>query len=276
MIIRETRVTHALSRSGLPDLDYALNPYIGCLHGCIYCYARLYTSMRDAAENWGKIVYVKANLIDALRRDVRRLRPGVVGIGTITDPYQPPEALYRLTRRALKILLDNGFHASIQTKNTLILRDLDILRHYRRLVDVGFTITTLDYSVSQRLEPGASPPKARAEAIRRLSSEGIDTWIFYGPVIPGLNDDEDTVDSIISLAAEADSRILVDSLHIKSFMLKPRHPLYPHVLLAKQYDWSRFYHRFLEKCGEKGVKCTVGLAEPPKTSIITLDKFMEE
>ncbi len=260
--IKHTRVTHALSRSRLPDLDYALNPYVGCLHGCIYCYARLYTSIPDAAESWGSIVYVKDNLIESLRRDMSRFPPGVVGVGTVTDPYQPVEALYKLTRSSIEILLRHGFHVSIQTKNTLVLRDLDILTQYRERVDVGFTITTLDNAKAGLIEPWASPPRRRSDALTRISAAGVETWIFYGPVIPGINDDHDTAESIVGLASKTNSKLLIDSLHVKKFMLAYGHPLRIHAYLARSYDWDGFYEMTMKLCEEYGVECVKGLAEP--------------
>ncbi|MEM2852825.1 MAG: hypothetical protein QW438_06515 [Ignisphaera sp.] len=94
----EIEVRQALTKSGLPDLDYALNPYLGCGHGCLYCYAKIYTRLSEVVANWGKIIAVKKNLLDILTNEVERLKRGTVGIGTITDPYQPIEAIYRLTR----------------------------------------------------------------------------------------------------------------------------------------------------------------------------------
>ncbi|HDJ83372.1 MAG TPA: radical SAM protein, partial [Desulfurococcaceae archaeon] len=115
------KVKEALSKSGLPDLDYALNPYMGCWHSCIYCYARLYTWYKEIADNWGRIIAVKENIVEVLRREIKYKPRGIVGVGTITDAYQPVEALYEITQKSLKVLFSAGFHASIQTKNPLIL-----------------------------------------------------------------------------------------------------------------------------------------------------------
>uniref|UniRef100_A0A7C5Z010 Radical SAM protein n=2 Tax=Ignisphaera aggregans TaxID=334771 RepID=A0A7C5Z010_9CREN len=168
--IIEVEVKQALSKSGLPDLDYALNPYVGCVHGCLYCYAKAYTRYKKVVDNWGRIVLVKKNLIPTLLREVKKVKKGSVGIGTITDPYQPVEAIYKLSRRSIEALAENGFKISIQTKSSLILRDIDILRMYRDIVDVGITITsTFNTSPMILLEPYSSPPKARIETLRKLS-----------------------------------------------------------------------------------------------------------
>jgi len=207
--IVEVDINNALSRSGLPDLDYALNPYIGCLHGCLYCYAKMYTRFRNVVDNWGYIVIIKRNLIDVLSREVKRFRKGVVGLGTITDGYQPIEAIYKLSRKSIEILVENGFRVSIQTKSSLILRDLEILKRYRDFIDIGITITsTSNSSLIKLLEPFSSPPTARIEALKRLSIEGIKTWIFYGPVIPGYNDSIEELLKIISLAKETKRHVI--------------------------------------------------------------------
>lgn len=269
--ILTVKASRAISRSGLPDIDYALNPYIGCSHGCIYCYARLYTRHREVAENWGSIVIVKENLLEVLRKETKKYKPGVIGLSTITDPYQPVEAIYRLSRGSLRILLENNFHVSIQTKNPLILRDLDILVNYRNRVDVGFTITTLNNSIARLIEPYSPPPSSRAKALIELSRKNIDTWIFYGPVIPGLNDDIKTIDHMLNLALETNSKILIDNLHVKPFMKKEDHPLRKYIARTSKSWWKTFLEIILRKCREYGVKCITGYAEPMEN--ITLDKY---
>jgi DNA repair photolyase len=257
--IIKRRTMTALSRSGLPGLDYALNPYTGCVHACIYCYARLYTHDRRVSENWGRIVVVKENLLEVLNSEVKRLRKGVVGVGTVTDAYQPIEAVYKLTREAVRILLSNGFKVSIQTKNPLILRDIDVLSRGKELVDVGFTITSVKCSKSRLMEPNAPCPEARIEALRRLSGLGFKTWIFYGPIIPGFNDDEDTITSLVDIALETNSVLYYDPLHFKPFMKDPKHPLFP--LYASNVLSERIgkaISRLRQKCLERDIQCRGG------------------
>ncbi|HEW63519.1 SPL family radical SAM protein, partial [Fervidicoccus fontis] len=246
-------VKSAISQSGLPDLDYALNPYLGCSHGCIYCYARLYTKDERASKNWGKVVLVKTNLVEVLKKEVKRKKKGIVGVGTITDAYQPLEAIYKLTRRSVKILLESGFYLSFQTKNPLILRDKEILLNYREKVDVGFTITSLKSSVSKFIEPNAPFPISRANAIRALSKEGIKTWIFYGPIIPRINDDRETADAIVTLAVETGSTLFYDSLHIKSFMLNDTYPLNEIIRTFDKARVKNFLNFLKKRCEEEGI-----------------------
>jgi DNA repair photolyase len=272
--IAEVDINNALSRSGLPDLDYALNPYIGCVHGCLYCYAKMYTRFRNVVESWGYIVIVKRNLIDVLSREVKRFRKGVVGLGTITDGYQPIEAIYKLSRKSIEILVENGFRVSIQTKSSLILRDLEILKRYRDLIDIGITITsTSNTSLIKLLEPFSSPPTARIETLKRLSNEGIKTWIFYGPVIPGYNDGIDEILKIISLAKETKSMLYIDKLRVKRFMWSNKH-LRLIAKLSIEYNWEKFYENILELCRDEGIICRLGFEYSEEDK--KLDKYIKK
>ena len=275
VVYKRVRVSQALVRSGLYDLDYALNPYAGCEHGCLYCYARAYTRYRDAAESWGEIVYVKENIVEVLAREARHRKPGVVGVSTITDPYQPIEREEMLTRKCLQVLLSAGFHVSIQTKSDMVTRDLDILHEHRKRVDVGFTITTLDNGTAALIEPRAPPPSLRARALKEVASAGLETWVFLGPIIRGVNDSEGNIRRIARLAADTGSTLYYDYLRIRpgvSLSLGALVTNYPHVLSTDPM-WRRAVSRLVESiCGEEGVKCVP--AFPPKDRKQTLDKFL--
>ncbi|MGC8506303.1 MAG: SPL family radical SAM protein [Thermoplasmata archaeon] len=211
--IQEIEVKSALGKSGLRELDYSLNPYLGCLHSCIYCYAMDFTRIRPSTD-WGKYVVVKTNLLDILRREVKRKRKGIVGVSTITDPYQPVEGRFKLTRESIAMLADNGFSVTIQTKSPLVVRDTDILKKHRNRIDVGFTITTTDNSKARLLEPETPSPASRVEAIRRLRESGIETWIFFGPIIRGINDTTGDIRGMIEAAADTGSRIIYDRYNL--------------------------------------------------------------
>ncbi|MEM0016604.1 MAG: radical SAM protein [Saccharolobus sp.] len=237
MIIKYIKVKTALSESGLKEIDYSLNPYLGCVYSCTYCYAPYFTPNKEASENWGKVVVIKDNLLEVLRKEVKVKRKGTVGISTITDPYQPIEALQKLTRESLKILLESNFRVSIQTKSPLVLRDIDILERYKKNVDVGFTITSLNW-----VEPNAPPPKARIKALERIS-EVVESWLFLGPIIKGVNDD---VEEIIDEVSNLRIRIIFDRFR-KYKGLK--------------YDegdskwWSKVRESILNKCKRYNLEC---------------------
>ena len=252
MKIYEVRASRALAPSGLPEYDYSLNPYVGCLHGCLYCYAMDFTRGPPAAA-WGEMVYVKVNLLELLRREVRRVRPGVVGISTITDPYQPPEARYKLTRGAVEMLAQAGFHVSIQTKSGMVTRDLDLLTRHRHAVDVGITITTLR-DKARILEPHAAHPLARARAAEKLANAGIKVWIFLGPVIPSYNDGAQDLAEVIRLARRIGAEVIYDR-----YRPKPRADAH----LAAGYRpvkptaewWSQVKKTVERICAEEGAAC---------------------
>lgn len=210
MRVFEIETSGSISRSGMRELDYCLNPYLGCHHGCTYCYAIDMTSRRDAAENWGEVVYVRRNIVGNLAADIKGLRRGTVGISTITDPYQAVEAKYRLTGKSLKILLENGFRVTLQTKSPLARLDFHLLARYRNLADIGFTIATSDNARTRLTEPHTPSPGARFRAIKEASSLGINTWIYFGPIMKGINDSQEEISAIMRWASSSNSRVIFD------------------------------------------------------------------
>jgi len=187
-----------LATNESPDLgfDVSLNPYRGCEHGCIYCYARPfheYLGYSSGLDFETKIL-VKENAPELLRNALqsKSWNPRVIEMSGVTDAYQPAERRYRLTRRCLEVLLEYRNPTGIVTKNFLITRDLDILAEMAEmgLVTVLLSITTLDSGLTRVLEPRTSHPGRRLEALRRLSEAGIPTGVFVAPVIPGLTDSE--------------------------------------------------------------------------------------
>lgn len=183
LIGREIHARSLLNKSKI--FDYCLNPYTGCQVGCRYCYARLFIPRYSGhSESWGTFVDVKVNAVEVLRRQLRRTRRGVVWISSVCDPYQPLERRLQLTRRLLKVLLEFDFPINIQTKNALVLRDLDLFLGFEE-IEVGLTITTENESIARLFEPGASPVKERIEALGKLKQAGLRTFAFLGPLLPG-------------------------------------------------------------------------------------------
>lgn len=183
VLIKEIRCKSALTPSRIAGIDYALNPYVGCAHGCRYCYADFMRRFTNHREPWGTFVDVRVNAPDQLARDVVRLRPGVVSLSTVTDPYQPLERRYALSRRCLTVLAGTLFPVSILTKSPLVTRDLDLLRVLPEC-EVGLTITTDDERMRRLLEPHAPPIAERLTALAALKAAGVRTYAFVGPVLP--------------------------------------------------------------------------------------------
>lgn len=183
LIIREIIAKSILTKSGIPGADYCINPYIGCFHGCRYCYATFMKKYTNHEEPWGSFVDVKMNAPEILRRQLKRAVKGTIIISSVTDAYQPVEGRYKLTRRCLEELLSYQFPVGILTKSPLVLRDMDIIKKFRD-IEVGITITTNDERIRKIFEPKAPPVEARIQTLKRLHENGIRTYVFIGPVLP--------------------------------------------------------------------------------------------
>ena len=182
MKIREIKAKSILSQSQV--YDYALNPYVGCQHNCVYCYAKFMKRFTGHQEVWGDFVDVKINAPELLASEVKRKRPGRVWISGVCDPYQPLERKYMITKRCLDILVENSWPFTVQTKSPLVLRDIETLKKADN-IEVGFTITTADERIRRLFEPGAPPSSKRIEALAALRSEGITTFAMIAPILPG-------------------------------------------------------------------------------------------
>lgn len=182
MKIREIKAKSILSQSQV--YDYALNPYVGCQHNCVYCYAKFMKRFTGHQEVWGDFVDVKINAPELLASEVKRKRPGRVWISGVCDPYQPLERKYMITKRCLDILVENSWPFTVQTKSPLVLRDMETLKKADN-IEVGFTITTADERIRRLFEPGAPPSSKRIEALAALHSEGITTFAMIAPILPG-------------------------------------------------------------------------------------------
>jgi DNA repair photolyase len=211
MIIKEVQCKSALSKSNLPGLDYSLNPYRGCQHACAYCYVP--NVLRIKRSEWGGFVDVKTNIPNVLSKELRTKKPGIVALSTVTDPYQPVEKRYKLTRFCLEQLLIRDFPVHIQTNSDLITRDIDLISKFSD-VEVMFSIATLDDSERKLMEPYSSSIKNRFSAIKELNNAGIKITVFFGPVYPTINDENltDLIDKFEELGV---AEIMVDRFNLK-------------------------------------------------------------
>jgi DNA repair photolyase len=184
------------------------------VHGCHYCYARRYHSFLDlnAGQDFSGVVFVKTNLPEVLRRELWRpsWKREEVAVGTATDPYQPIEGRYRLTRACLQAFADHANPISLVTKGTLIVRDTDLLADLAAGpgCTVVFSLTNLDRDLWQQLEPGTPPPLQRLAAMRRLADAGIRAGVLIAPVLPGLTDERPSLEGLVHAAAEHGARFL--------------------------------------------------------------------
>jgi len=212
MIEKTVECKSVLNKSALAD--YCINPYIGCQHGCKYCYAESYTRrFSKHSEAWGDFVDVKINAPTVLAREVKRKPKGTVYLSSLTDAYQPLERKYELTRKLLEILLQHQFPISIQTKSALVLRDLDLIQEFHER-EVGFTITTLNDNVRKAFEPASSTVEEKLRAIRQLKEKGVKTYVFFGPVMPYLSD-QNLEQYFHQIAGTGVDYVYVDKLNLK-------------------------------------------------------------
>lgn len=210
--VTEERARSILTRNESPDLPFttSINPYRGCEHGCIYCYARPSHAYLDLSPglDFETRLFAKVNAAELLRQELAK--PGYrcesISIGANTDPYQPVERDYRITRSIIEVLAACDHPFAIITKNALVLRDLDLLvpMARKKLVKVFVSVTTLDHDIARRLEPRASSPTRRIEAIHALAEAGVPTGVMVAPIIPFLTDDG--LERILETAAEAGAR----------------------------------------------------------------------
>ena len=201
-----------ITRNDSPDIgfDRSINPYRGCEHGCVYCFARpthAYLGLSPGLDFESKL-FVKPEAAELLEKELSApgYTPKVIAIGTNTDPYQPIERRYKVMRRILEVLDRAGHPVGIVTKSALVLRDLDILARMaeRNLAKVALSVTTLDPELARRMEPRAATPMRRLETLRRLSQAGVPTTVMVAPVIPALNDME--IERILEAAYTAGVR----------------------------------------------------------------------
>jgi len=210
--VSEHRAKSIISRNDSPDIgfDQSINPYLGCEHGCIYCYARpthAYLGLSPGQDFESKL-FAKANAAEILRKELNRAsyQPSVIALGANTDPYQPIERKLGITRSVLQVLQEFQAPVSITTKGSAITRDIDILSAMARqgLARVNISLATMDADIARKMDPRAPSPRRRLEMIRELADAGVPVAVFTSPVIPALTDVD--LERILKAAAEAGAR----------------------------------------------------------------------
>lgn len=206
--VREIDCKSVINRvQGMP-FEWSINPYRGCRHACVYCYARPtheYLGL-NGADEFQEVIFAKVNAPQVVRGELARRswHGDTVVIGTATDPYQQAESRYRITRGILEAFRDFRNPLGLTTKSPMVLRDLDILGELAQHteVTVHFTVTTMDETLWRKIEPTTAKPHKRLEALRTLHEHGIRTGVFLSPVLPGLTDDMKHLEAVVAAAAE--------------------------------------------------------------------------
>ena len=206
---REEPCRSALNRVKGMYFGWSLNPYMGCAHRCTFCYVRAYELRADrpSDDRYGRSIRVKINVADVLRAELARAswQGDTVAIGAATDPYQPAEGRYELTRRCLEVLRDASNPISLITRSPMIVRDIDVLAEASSRAQVGvvFSVPTLDEEVWRRTEPGTPPPRRRLEALTRLVEAGVNASVGMAPILPGISDSPEQLEQVVRAAREA-------------------------------------------------------------------------
>lgn len=246
-------------------IDYNMNLYKGCSHGCIYCDSR---SNCYQIKNFN-IVRGKLNAISTLERELSRKEKGVIGMGSMSDPYNPQEKKYEMTRDALKLIQKYNYGVSIDTKSDLVLRDIDCLKEIRKKnnVIVKFTITTASDELSKKIEPHVCPSSKRFAAIKKLSDNGIFVGIMINPVLPFITDSAENIRSLVRLAHENGAKFIHTYMSMTlrdnqreyyyskiSPEIKKRYiETYKESYLCYPLNAKMLYRIFMEECEKYGI-----------------------
>jgi DNA repair photolyase len=241
---REEPCRSALNRvRGMP-FAWSLNPYMGCVHRCTFCYVRAFEARADRPwdDRYGASIRVKTNVAEVLRRELSRAswEREPVAVGAATDPYQPAEGRYRLTRACVEAFAEAASPFSIITRGPLIVRDVDVLVEAARRAEVSvtFSVPTLDHEIWQRTEPGTAPPRQRLRALSRLVEAGIDARVGMAPILPGLSDRPELLADVVREARAA------GATGIWANLLYLRKGTREHFLAALGRDWPELLPKY--------------------------------
>ena len=248
---REEPCRSALNRvRGMP-FEWSLNPYMGCVHRCTFCYVRAFERRADrpSDDRYGASIRVKTNVAEVLRRELARPSwdGGVVAIGAATDPYQPAEGRYELTRACLEVLGHAANPLRIITRGPMIVRDVDVLAEAatRASVAVTFSVPTLDHEIWRRTEPGTAPPRQRLRALKQLVDAGIAASVGMAPILPGLTDKPELMADVVRAAREAGAT----GIWANMLFLKPGTK--EHFLEALARDWPELLPEYERLYGRR-------------------------
>jgi DNA repair photolyase len=268
---REEPCRSALNRvRGMP-FAWSLNPYMGCAHQCTFCYVRAFERRADrpSDDRYGSSIRVKVNVADVLRAELARpaWRGEGVAIGAATDPYQPVEGRYRLTRACLEVLAHARNPFSLITRGPMIVRDIDVFVEAARHADVSvmFSVPTLDVEVWRKTEPGTPPPIQRLRALTRLVDAGVKAGVGMAPILPGISDRPEQLEAVVKAAREA------GAVSIWANVLFLRPGTREHFLEALARDWPEELDRY-ERLYERRAYLKGDQTKPVKDAVNELRK----
>jgi DNA repair photolyase len=268
---REEPCRSALNRVQGMGFKWSLNPYMGCVHRCTFCYVRAFEKRADrpSDERYGRSIRVKTNVAEVLRRELARpsWEREIVAIGAATDPYQPAEGRYKLTRACLEVLGDFANPIRIITRGPMIVRDIDMLVRAaeRASVAVTFSVPTLDHEIWQRTEPGTAPPHQRLRALKQLVDAGIQANVGMAPILPGLSDKPELMADVVRAAREAGATgVWANLLYLKPGTKE-------HFLASLELDWPELVPEYERLYGRRAY-LSKETSEPVRTQVRELTR----
>ena len=222
MKLKEITCSGCLNKSKITD--YTINPYTGCSHGCVYCYADFMKRFQNIKDEWGDFVYAKINCSELLEKELEKAKPGHIWMASVCDCYMPEEKDYRLTRKILEVMAKSKhkskFTMEILTKSSLVKRDFDLIKEIG--IELGMSVNNTDDKIAKIIEPFASLPSERLETLKQAHDFGIKTIGFISPVMPGVTD----LESVFKKLREAKvDYVWVEILNIKGSVIKKMLPL---------------------------------------------------
>lgn len=243
---REEPCRSALNRVKGMAFEWSLNPYMGCVHRCTFCYVRAFEQRADrpSDERYGRSIRVKTNVAEVLRAELARpsWEAAVVAVGAATDPYQPCEGKYRLTRACLEEFAHARNPMRLITRGPMIVRDVDVLTELAKRASVGitFSIPTLDEEIWRKTEPGTAPPRQRLRAVKELVDAGVKVGVGMAPILPGISDRPELLREVVKAAREAGAT----GVWTNVLFLRPG--TREHFLEHLAEDWPELLPRYVE------------------------------
>jgi DNA repair photolyase len=269
---REEPCRSALNRVQGMGFGWSLNPYMGCVHRCTFCYVRAFEQRADrpSDDRYGTSIRVKTNVAEVLRRELSRpsWQREIVAIGAATDPYQPAEGRYKLTRACLEVLGTAANPIRIITRGPMIVRDIDVLARAasRASVSVTFSVPTLDHEIWQRTEPATAPPRQRLRALKQLVDAGIEANVGMAPILPGLSDKPELMADVVRAAREAGATgVWANLLYLKPGTKE-------HFLSALERDWPELLPEYDQLFGRRAY-LPKSDSEPVRASVRELTRM---
>lgn len=261
MKITSVKAKSIISKSNIPGIDFVANPYVGCQHGCIYCYAEFMKRFTNhAGDTWGEFLDVKHFELDNIRPE--KYDGKTLLLSSVTDPYTPLEVKYENTRRILGQLIGTKADIQVLTKSKLVERDIDLFEQFER-IEVGVSLNTLDDGLASIIEPRASKPTERLNALKRIADGGISTYVFVSPIFPRVSD--------WKMVIETASRI-TDDFRFENLNFRGHNtPRIMKLIDSKYPELSEYYHRIRNdnslwdevaesietECRDAGFKCRI-------------------